>query len=67
MKDTTFERAILALDQGKLWHFLCETIGMYREFVDVHGHDPDVAVTDAVLEMIDGTRAIVELDDAGEL
>lgn len=67
MKDTTFERALLALDQNKLWTLLQEAIGMYREYVDVHGHDPEAAVADAILEVLDGTRAIIELDDAGEL
>lgn len=67
MKDTTFERALLALDQTRLYETMAAVVSMYREYVDTHGHDPDAASASAIMEVLGGTRAIIELDDAGEL
>jgi len=46
---------------------MAAVVSMYREYVDTHGHDPDAASASAIMEVLGGTRAIIELDDAGEL
>jgi hypothetical protein len=62
-----FERQLLALDGSKLYEFLEATIGMYIEYVDVHGHEPERAIHSAINEMLDGAQAMIELDDSGDL
>ena len=64
---TEFERQLLALDDSKLHEFLEAAIGMYIEYVDVHGHEPERAIHSAINEMLDGARAMIELDDSGDL
>lgn len=62
-----FERQLLALDHTKLRDFLSDTIKMHYEWVEVHGYVPELAISLAIDEMINGSYAKVELDDAGEL
>ena len=66
-KDTTFERALLALDQTRLATLLDEAIATYREFVELHGYDAERATGQTVVDVLEGIRATVELDDLGEL
>lgn len=62
-----FERALLALDQEKLRTLLENTVQMYIELVNVHGYGVNSGRYSAARETLDGLRATVELDDAGEL
>lgn len=42
-------------------------IELYREFVEVHGHEPEYAILNAIDEICQGYDASVELYDAGQL
>lgn len=65
-----FERDLMALDQkhpGKLSTFLLGTIGMYLEYRDLHGKEDEAAQWAAINEMVEGSKAMIDLDDDGEL
>jgi hypothetical protein len=64
---TEFERQLMALDRDKLIELLAGTIGMYQEYIEVHGHSEDSAKWAAINEVVTGTEAMIELDDHGEL
>jgi hypothetical protein len=64
---TEFERQLMELDRMKLIDFLDGTIGMHLEYVNVHGHNEDSAKWAAINEMLNGTEAMIQLDDDGEL
>lgn len=62
-----FERQLAALNQDKLATLLLETIGLYVEYIQVHGYDEHSAKQVAVSDTLDGIQAAIDLDDAGEL
>lgn len=51
---------------NQLHALLTDTIGMYNEYINVHGYDKDRAQSAAVLEMLEGLDAEKELVAAGE-
>lgn len=65
--DIEFAKALMALDRNMLFEFLEGTIDMYLEYIEVHGHEPESARASAILEMLDGTDAMIELHERGEL
>jgi len=64
---TEFERQLMALDQNKLWDMMKAAIVMSRDYHERYGHDPDTAIAAAILEVLGGVEAMIELDDHGEL
>ncbi|MCC6458030.1 MAG: hypothetical protein IT328_23955 [Caldilineaceae bacterium] len=66
-RDISFERRLMTLDQGKLYEFLDGTIGMFLEYVNVHGHGEGSARSAAIKEMLQGTEAMIDLAEHGEL
>ena len=42
-----------------------DAIGLYREYVDLHGRDEDSAAAAAVIEINDGMRAVDDTDPRG--
>lgn len=66
-KNIDFERALMALDQNKLWEFCEGIIGMYVEYKDLHGHSEESARTAGINEVLLGTQSMIELSERGEL
>lgn len=64
---TGFERQLMALDRNKLWEFGEAIIAMYEEYLHVHGYDKERAQGAAIMEVMDGTEAMIDLDNHGEL
>lgn len=62
-----FARGVMALDGNSLYDTLEQVIGLYQEFIDIHGYDRNRAKHAAICDVIDGLGATVELADAGEL
>lgn len=42
---------------------LTETVGLFREYVEVHGYDLDAARSQAVQDTLDGMEATIYLHD----
>lgn len=62
-----FERKLLELDSTKLYALFGDVIGLYVEYIEVHGHTPESARHAAISDTLAGIDAKVSLDDAGEL
>lgn len=62
-----FARGIMVLDGDSLYDLLEQVVGLYQEFIDIHGYDRNRAKHTATCDVINGLAATVELADAGEL